>query len=256
MPCLTISTLVVISLTKCSTCTRLFISRKSTRRCPPPAGPPPFPRRETPPRARRRRRSCRSARAAPRRRSTRRRRLLDELLVAALDRAVALAETDRVAVRVGEDLDLDVARVGQVALEVDRRIGEELLALAGGALERRLQLGRLQRDAKALAAAAARRLDRDRVADVGVDDLARGVDVRDRLDGPGHDRHAGGLHELACSRLGAHRVDRARRRPDEHDARLLTGAREGGVLGEKPYPGCTASAPERRTTSSTRSTLR
>ena len=68
------------------------------------------------------------------------RRLLDQLLVAALDRAVALAEGDDVAVAVGEDLDLDVARVGQVALEVDGRVAEELLALAGRALERRLEL--------------------------------------------------------------------------------------------------------------------
>ena len=43
-------------------------------------------------------------------RHDRRRRLLDELLVAALHRAVALAEVHDVAVRVGEDLDLDVAR--------------------------------------------------------------------------------------------------------------------------------------------------
>ena len=68
--------------------------------------------------------------------------LLDQLLVAALDRAVALAEVDRVALLVGEHLDLDVARVGQVALEVDRVVGEELLALARGALEGLLQLVR------------------------------------------------------------------------------------------------------------------
>ena len=54
----------------------------------------------------------------------RRRRLLDELLVAALDRAVALAEVDDVAVRVGEHLHLDVARVLEVALDVDGRVGE------------------------------------------------------------------------------------------------------------------------------------
>ena len=35
---------------------------------------------------------------------------LDHLLVAALHRAVALAEVDRVAEAVAEDLDLDVAR--------------------------------------------------------------------------------------------------------------------------------------------------
>jgi hypothetical protein len=41
----------------------------------------------------------------------RRRRLLDHLLVAALDRALALAEVDDVAVLVGQHLDLDVARL-------------------------------------------------------------------------------------------------------------------------------------------------
>ena len=100
------------------------------------------------------------------------RRLLDQLLVAALDRAVALAEVDDVAVLVGQHLDLDVARVGQVALEVDGRVAEELLALARGALERLLELVGLERDAEALAAAAAGRLDGDRVADV-LGDLAR-----------------------------------------------------------------------------------
>jgi hypothetical protein len=63
-------------------------------------------------------------------------RLLDQLLMAALDRAVALAQVDHRAVPVREHLDLDVARVGEVALEVDRRVGEELLALARGPLER------------------------------------------------------------------------------------------------------------------------
>jgi hypothetical protein len=50
-----------------------------------------------------------------------RRRLLDQLLEAALDRAVALAEVDVVAVRVGDHLDLDVARLLDVLLEVDLR---------------------------------------------------------------------------------------------------------------------------------------
>ena len=43
---------------------------------------------------------------------------LDQLLVAALSRAVACAEVDAVAVGVGDDLDLDVARIGQVPLHV------------------------------------------------------------------------------------------------------------------------------------------
>ena len=71
-----------------------------------------------------------------------RRRLLDELLVPALDRAVALAEEEDVPVRVGEDLRLDVARILEVALDVDRVVGEVRLALAPGRLERALRLVR------------------------------------------------------------------------------------------------------------------
>ena len=119
----------------------------------------------------------------------RRRRLLDQLLVAALDRAVALAEVDDVALRVGEHLDLDVARVLEVALEVDGGVGEELLALARGALERLLELVLGHRDAEALAAAAAGRLAGDRVADLlGL--LGGPFDVVGRLRRAGHDRHA------------------------------------------------------------------
>ncbi len=58
-----------------------------------------------------------------------RRRLLDELLMAPLDRAVALAEEQHGAVRVGEDLRLDVTRVLEVALDVDGVVGEVLEAL-------------------------------------------------------------------------------------------------------------------------------
>jgi hypothetical protein len=51
-------------------------------------------------------------------------RLLDELLVAPLDRALALAEVHDAAVRVGQHLDLDVARLDHGSLEVDRRVAE------------------------------------------------------------------------------------------------------------------------------------
>ena len=55
--------------------------------------------------------------------------------MAPLDRAVALAEMNDIAVGVGEDLHLDVARILEVALDVDGRVGEVRLALAPGALE-------------------------------------------------------------------------------------------------------------------------
>ena len=51
-------------------------------------------------------------------------RLLDQLLVAALDRAVAHARCPDGAVVVGDDLNLDVARAGDQALDEDRRVAE------------------------------------------------------------------------------------------------------------------------------------
>ena len=89
----------------------------------------------------------------------RRRRLLDHLLVAALDRAVALAEVDEVAVRVAEHLDLDVARPLDRLLEVDRAVAERRRRLAARAVERGGELGLARDQAHALAAAAGRRLD-------------------------------------------------------------------------------------------------
>ena len=57
-------------------------------------------------------------------------RFLDDLLVAALHRAVALAQIDRVAVLVGQHLELDMARVFQ-----------EFFHVHHGVIERGLRLG-------------------------------------------------------------------------------------------------------------------
>ena len=51
-------------------------------------------------------------------------RFLEDLLVAPLQRAVALAEMDRIALTVAENLDLDVARLGQILLHVDLVVAE------------------------------------------------------------------------------------------------------------------------------------
>ena len=65
----------------------------------------------------------------------RRRGLLDEFLVTALGRAVALAEPERGAVGVGEDLHLDVTGPGQVALDVALGSSEVTLGFALRALQ-------------------------------------------------------------------------------------------------------------------------
>src|SRR3954454_25228173 len=114
----------------------------------------------------------------------------------ALDRAVALAEVDDVAVRVGEHLHLDVAGIFEVALDVDRRVGEVLLALAARGVEGSLRLGRVGDDLHPLAAAPRRGLDEQRVPDL----LPEAYDLGCRGDGIGgarDDRNAGLLHPRA-----------------------------------------------------------
>ena len=92
-------------------------------------------------------------------------RLLHDLLVAALDGAVALADVDAVAVAVDDDLDLDVAVVLQPLLEVQRVVAEGGARLRAADGDGLLELPRRAHHAHAPAAAARRRLDQHRVAD-------------------------------------------------------------------------------------------
>ena len=55
--------------------------------------------------------------------------------MAALDRALALAQVHRVAVAVADDLDLDVPRVADIALEVDRRVASSVGYTNAGTIE-------------------------------------------------------------------------------------------------------------------------
>ena len=65
----------------------------------------------------------------------RRRGLLDQLLVAALQRAIPFAQEHAVAVLVDDDLGLDVAGPLQVPLDVHLGVGEVGVGLAAGGLE-------------------------------------------------------------------------------------------------------------------------
>ena len=88
-------------------------------------------------------------------RDERRRALLDHLLVAALDRALALAEVDHVAVMVAEDLDFDVAGALDQAFDVDFGAAEGALGFAGGVAEGGFEVVLPLHPAHAFAAAAA-----------------------------------------------------------------------------------------------------
>ncbi len=163
----------------------------------------------------------------------RRGRLLDDLLVAALEAALALAEVDDVAVGVGQHLDLDVPGIGDEPLDQQRGVPER----GGGRAARRLDgLGHLLRrahDQHALAAAARRGLDQHGIADAA----GRLGEVVGGLRSAGDDGHARRRHGGLGADLVAHRLDGLGRRADEDQALLGAAPRERGVLGQEPIPG-------------------
>ena len=133
-------------------------------------------------------------RCAQVRRHAGRGRFLDHFLVAALERAIALAEMNDVAVCVGEHLDLDVAGLGDVALDQHVRIAEARLSLALRAFQGGFEIVRPLDAAHALATAPCARLDQNGIADLrGF--LGEGGCVLLVAVIAGDDRDAGLLHQ-------------------------------------------------------------
>ncbi len=162
--------------------------------------------------------------------------LLDELLEAALQRAVAGAGDDDVAVLVGDDLGLDVAGLVEVLLDEALTATEGGDGLTGGRLE---QLGDLfdgLRDLHAASATTEGGLDRDRHAVLlgELDDL---VGVLDRVLGAGGHRSLGALGDVAGGDLVAEVADGLRRGADPDEAGVDHGLGEVGVLGEEAVAG-------------------
>ena len=160
-------------------------------------------------------------------------RLLDDLLVAPLHRAVALAEVDRVALAVGEHLDLHVPWGFQVLLHEHRAVAERRERLAARELDLVDQLAGFAHDVHTAAAATGRGLDQYRIAD-----LRGGIDadllvVRQHPLGAGDAGHAGGDHLGLRVGLGPHQPDRLRIGPDEDEARALHRFGEIRVLRQK-----------------------
>ena len=166
----------------------------------------------------------------------RRRRLLDDLLVTALDRALALAEMHDVAVLVGEHLHLDVPRVLDVALEIYPSVAERRLRLARRRVDRALELIEVANDAHALAAATRYRLQEQRQSELGRESAQRIFVCGCVLHGRQH-RHADLVNAGARRGLVAHRRDREIRRADEREAGFRHGCCERRVLREEAVPG-------------------
>ena len=158
--------------------------------------------------------------------------LLDDLLVTALQRALALAEVDAGAVPVGEHLHLDVTGAVEVALDEDAVVAERRGGLALRRLQRAGDLGLAAHDAHPAPAAARDGLDDGREPVLG----AERADVLERrlALGARDGRHARVARARLRARLVAHEVDRVGRRPDPDQAGVGHGARERRALGQEP----------------------
>ena len=166
----------------------------------------------------------------------RRRRLLDHLLVATLDRALALAEIDDMAVLVAEHLNFDVTRIDDEFLDEDAIVAERRQRFGFGAREALGDFLARVGDAHALAAAARRGLDHHRIADF-VGDLGGALGALDHAEETGNGRDLGGVGELLRFDLVAHRLDGARVGADEDDPFSGERVSEGGALGEEAVAG-------------------
>ena len=158
--------------------------------------------------------------------------LLDHLLVAALDGAVAHSRRPDVAVVVGDDLDLDVAGIGDKAFEEHDRVAERALGLALRALECDFEFVGGEHLADTAAAATTAGFDDQRVAD----GLCVPAGVLAGLDGataPRCERNAHLLGQKFGLDLVAQCPHRGRRRPDEGELQARAELREGDVFGDE-----------------------
>src|SRR2546426_172447 len=193
------------------------------------------PRVDVPDRSRPRDRGARET-VFDRRRQVRRGGLLDELLMAALDRALALVKVDGRPLAVAERLDLDVARAIEVALDVDVAPAERGLGTPGRRRERRRQVLGLVHPRHADAATAGHCLEDHGIPDLASDALGL-TGVRHRLVAARHHRDAGGGHQPPRLGLVTHLADGVWRRADEDQARAAARLGEAPVLGEEAVAG-------------------
>ena len=140
---------------------------------------------------------------AQRRRHAGCRGFFQHLLVAALHRTVSLMQVDVVALGVAKHLDFNVARALQVLFDQHRIVAKAVARLALAAGQRGGKVLRLVNRTHALATAAGAGLDQHGIADaVGLALQQRRVLVGTVV--AGHQRHAGGGHQLLGLSLQAH----------------------------------------------------
>ena len=152
--------------------------------------------------------------------------------MAALHRAVALAQVHGVAVCIGQHLHLDVPRLHEKLFQIDLVVAEGHGRLAARCVEALFQLVGRMHLAHALAAAAGACLHEHGISHF----LGKGAGLFHRLHRPvaaGHRGHAQFAHGLLGGGLIAQRIDAVRRRSYEHNVVVRARAREIGVFRQK-----------------------
>ena len=145
-----------------------------------------------------------------------RRRLLNHLLVAPLQRAVALTELDHVALGVPEDLEFDVPRGGDQLFQIEGIITERRGRLRPCFLKGALDLIRGKGSPHPAAASARGGLDEHRITDPrrNLRCLRR---VPDQAVGSRNHRNPAALHQRPGTLLVPHLADHLRGWPDERN---------------------------------------
>ena len=161
---------------------------------------------------------------------------LDHLLVAALERAVALEQMHDIAMGIAEDLDLDMARACDIDLQQDAVIAEGGLRLAAAGGQSGGEILRAVHPAHALAPASGDGLDQQRVADaLGLGGQAGVGLILSQIAGRG--RHTGFHHQRLGGVLQPHGADGGRAWPDPDQPGGENGFGERCVLGEEAVTG-------------------
>ncbi len=158
---------------------------------------------------------------------------LDHFLIAPLDRTFPLAQIDTVAMRIAQDLDFNVPRLGDKFLDEDAIIAKAAGRFVLGALEPLARFIVVPGDPHPLAAAPGAGLDHHRVANL-IGDFHRFLGVFDQPHVAGHGADIGFLCDLLGGNLVAHRFDGPHRRADKGDALGLKRLREFRVFRQEP----------------------
>ena len=160
----------------------------------------------------------------------------DDFLVAALERAIALAEVDDAAVVIAEDLKLDVVGIDDKFLDVDGAVAESLFGFHAGGVVALEEAAFVACDAHAASATAGDGFDHDWVANFPRDTKGLGFGI-DCAVAAGRNGHAGFAGTVARGIFISHEADRLRRGADEFDVAAGADLREVGILGQKSIAG-------------------